>query len=96
MVAIKWTQNALKDVDSIAAFIALDSNHYAKIQVNRFFEKVEILKRYPQIGRVVPEKNNPNLRELILGNYRIIYLIISEQQIDIITIHHSKRLLRNV
>ena len=96
MVEIKWSQNALKDVDSIAEFIALDSYHYAKIQVKRFFEKVEILKQYPQIGRVVPEKNDPNIRELILGNYRIIYKIISEKQIDIITIHHSKRLLRNI
>jgi mRNA-degrading endonuclease RelE of RelBE toxin-antitoxin system len=35
-----------------------------------------------------------NIRELILGNYRIIYRIISEERIDILTVHHSAKLLR--
>ena len=96
MVTIKWTRRALKDIDGIAEFIALDSYHYAKIQVNRFFDKVNILKNHPHIGRVVPEKNDSDLREIILGNYRIIYKIISSKRIDIITIHHSKRLLKNI
>lgn len=96
MVTIKWTKKALKDIDDIAEFISLDSYYYAKIQVKRFFDKVEILKYYPHIGRTVPEINNPELRELILGNYRIIYKIISANRIDIITIHHSKRLLKNI
>jgi addiction module RelE/StbE family toxin len=96
MVVIKWTNRALKDMDNIAEFIALDSTHYAKIQIKRFFDKVELLKIYPHIGRIVPEKNNSDLREIVLGNYRIIYKIISPKHIDIITIHHSKRLLRNI
>ena len=83
-------------MDNIAEFIALDSVHYAKIQIKRFFDKVEVLKKYPHIGRIVPERNNPDLRELILGNYRIIYKIIASNRIDTITIHHSKRLLRNI
>ncbi len=50
----------------------------------QFFEK-----------KVVPEKKDPSLRELLLGSYRIIYRIVSDVKIDIITIHHSKRLLSN-
>jgi len=96
MVVIKWTNKALNDMENIAEYIALDSHCYAKIQIKRFFDKVEILKKYPFIGRIVPEKNNVNIRELILGNYRIIYKIISLHHIDVITIHHSKRLLKNI
>jgi toxin ParE1/3/4 len=55
---------------------------------------VKILKNQQNIGSVVPELNSPKVRELILGNYRIIYEIISKNRIDILTVHHSARLLR--
>ena len=96
MVNVKWTKRALTDVDSIAEYIAKDSVYYAKVQVKRFFDKVEILKSYPKIGRIVPEKKQPNTRELILGNYRLIYKVINNNLIHILTVHHSKRLLRNI
>ena len=96
MVDVNWTKRALKDIDNIAEFIAEDSFYYAQVQVKRFFDKVEILKKYPTIGRVVPEKKQSNIREIILGNYRIIYKIISENKIDILTVHYSKRLLKNI
>ena len=96
MVDVKWTKRALKDIDNIADYIAKDSFHYAQIQVKRFFDKVEILKKYPSIGRIVPEKKQENIREIILGNYRVIYKIVSKEQIDILTVHHSKRLLKSI
>ena len=96
MVNVKWTKRALADADSIAEYIAKDSVYYAKIQIKRFFDKVEILKIYPKIGRIVPERKQPNIRDLILGNYRLIYKVINKNQIHILTIHHSKRLLRNI
>ena len=49
---------------------------------------------FPQTGRIVPEKNEENLRELIEGNYRIIYEIISADQINILTVYHSARDLK--
>ena len=96
MVDVKWTKRALKDIDNIADYIAKDSFHYAQIQVKRFFDKAEILKNHPSIGRIVPEKKQDNIREIIIGNYRIIYKIVSKGQIDILTVHHSKRLLKNI
>ena len=96
MVAVSWTNRAIEDVNDIAEFIALDSEKYSKIQVQRFFDKVKVLESFPDIGRKVPEKNNSIFRELIIGNYRIIYKIISLNRIDIITVHHSKRVLRNI
>jgi len=55
---------------------------------------VKILETQKEIGRVVPELADPNLREIILANYRIIYKIVSKSQVDILTIHHSRRSIK--
>jgi len=94
MVKITWTEQSLNDVENIAQFIATDSEKYAKVQVARFFNQSLILETFPYSGRIVPELNRSDIRELIQGNYRIIYKIISEYQIDILTIHHSRRQLK--
>ena len=95
MVEIRWTEQALEDIENIAEFIAKDSVKYAKIQVYRFFERTEILKSQPQSGRIVPEIGDKKIRELIMGNFRIIYRLVSERRVDILTVHHSRRLLKN-
>ncbi len=94
MVEIRWTPQAIEDINNIAEYIAKDSIKYAKIQTERFFEATEILSTKPSVGRIVPEIKKPNIRELILGNYRIIYKIINANRIDILTIHHSARRIK--
>jgi toxin ParE1/3/4 len=54
--------------------------------------EVERLKIFPEVGRSVPNFNDDKLREIIFGNYRIIYEI-KKTSIEILTIWHSKRLL---
>ena len=95
MVEINWTIQSLYDIENIAEFISKDSERYAQIQVQRFFESVEILYENCRIGRVVPEFKSDTIRELILGNYRIICYLVSENLIDILAVHHSKSLLSN-
>ena len=63
--------------------------------MHRFFAAIEILETNLKIGRIVPELKNNSIRELLLGNYRIIYRIVKIDLVDILTIHHSKRLLSN-
>ena len=95
VVEVKWTTQALDDIENIAQFIAKDSEHYAIIQTERFFEKAKILETHPLAGHIVPEVKSGNIRQLVEGNYCIIYTIISKNRIDILTIHHGKRLLSN-
>jgi toxin ParE1/3/4 len=95
MVEISWTKQAIQDIDNIAEFISRDSEHYAKIQVLRFFESVRILERFPQAGKIVREKHDSSIREVLVGNYRVIYKVINKSKIDVLTVHHSKRLLVN-
>jgi len=93
MVEIIWTNHALADLESIASFIAQDSDKYAQLTIRKLFTKTDVLKSFPQSGRVVPEKNNTNIRELIEGNYRIIYEVVNESVIYVLTVHHSSKLL---
>ena len=71
-----------------------DSVKYARVQVNIFFETCKVLEQFPNAGRIVPETGKANIRELIVGSYRIIYSIINSEMIDILTVHHSHRILK--
>jgi hypothetical protein len=60
------------------------------------FESVDVLEEFPFSGSIVPEFNNEKIRQLIRGNYRIVYFIFDVTRIDIITIHNCARLITNV
>jgi len=94
MVEVRWTDKSLDDIQSIAEFIGKDSEKYAFIQVKKIFEAENILTHYPKSGRVVPELARDNIREIIRGNYRVIYRLINEKRIDVLTVHHSRMLLK--
>jgi addiction module RelE/StbE family toxin len=94
MVEVKWSDQAIQDIDNIAEYISLDSIHYAELQVSDFFERAEVLNEYPMAGRIVPEIKDKSIRELIVGSYRLIYVILREERIDILTVYHSARLLK--
>ena len=93
MVKINWTQLALSDLKGVYKYIAKDSSRYAQITVNKIYRHVESLKKQPYSGRIVPEFEDKSIKELIVGNYRIVHLIVSEYQIDILRIYHSARKL---
>jgi toxin ParE1/3/4 len=94
MVEVIWTIQSIEDIENIAAYIAKDSEKYAQIQVQDFFEATKTLEEFPKAGRVVPELNNKDIRELIVGFFRVIYHIISKEKIEVIAVHHSYRLLK--
>lgn len=89
---IVWSPLAVDRVSEIADYIAQDKPAAAEKWVRTLFSKVEQLKISPEIGRIVPEIENPQFRELIYGNYRIIYRF-EAKQISILTIRHGKQIL---
>jgi len=91
MVRINWTFQAKDDLKDITEFISKGSKQYAKFQITKLKIRTRILKTPTHSGKIVPEINIENIRELIEGNYRIIYKIVKDNQIDILTIHHSAR-----
>lgn len=92
MVNLIWSELALDDLRNIYNFIAIDSAHYARLQIDRIIERTNQLIQFPNSGRVVPEFNLDTLRELIEGSYRIVYAK-TDRQIEIVRIHHTSKLL---
>ena len=89
---IIWSPLSVERASEITDYIAQDKPSAAEKWINNVFSKVEQLKSSPEIGRIVPEINNPQFREIIYGNYRIIYRI-EKKQISILTIRHGKQIL---
>ncbi|MBF0121234.1 MAG: type II toxin-antitoxin system RelE/ParE family toxin [Desulfobacterales bacterium] len=87
---VKWTDPAKLDLKKIHDYIAEDSKYYAKRVVQDIVDKTEKLNDNPEIGRIVPEFNEPNIRELIIYSYRLIYEI-KTKTVEILTIIHGKR-----
>lgn len=95
MVNIVLSPIAKQDLKDIFGFIKRNSLHYAKLENRKIREAIDELILQPMLGRMVPEQEETNLRELVFRNYRIIYQIESDKKIQILTIHHHARNLAN-
>ncbi len=89
---IVWSPHAVERASEIVDYIAQDKPLAADKWIHTVFSKVDRLRSNPEIGRIVPEINEHQFRELIYGNYRIIYHI-EKKQISILTIRHGKQIL---
>lgn len=89
---IYWTRQSREDLRAIRAFIARDAPRTASAYVRRLRQSVGRLREFPYSGQVVPELQREEIREVIQGNYRIIYRV-GDRQVDILTVYHGARLL---
>jgi plasmid stabilization system protein ParE len=94
MVKINWSDAAFDDLKEIEEYIAKDSIIYAIRTITKIEKRTEILRSFPKFGRKVPELENENIRELIEGNYRIVYFLKNRKEIIILRVHHSARLFK--
>ncbi len=83
----------MKDLKAINDFISLDSKFYATRFINKLLQRVDQLILFPESGRIVPEKNNPEIRELIEGNFRFFYKQ-HKNFITILRIHNAAKRIR--
>jgi plasmid stabilization system protein ParE len=89
---LAWSPRALERASEIAQYIAEDSPDAAKLWLIEIFGVVGRLEEGPKSGRVVPEAGRDEIREILHGNYRIVYRIESKQ-IAVLTIRHVRQLL---
>ena len=87
---ITWSPLAVDRVTEAASYISQDSSAEAVRWVQKIFNAARRLEFFPESGRIVPEINNHAIREIIYGNYRIIYQI-SGKEIEILTVRNFKR-----
>jgi plasmid stabilization system protein ParE len=94
MAQVSWAPAALADLEAIAQFIARDSQQYADAFVQRVVAIVEDLPRFPRAGRIVPEYGQETLREVLVGNYRIVYRVL-HARIEVAAVVHGARQMPN-
>ena len=91
MGKVIWSPSAEADLNDIEEFVSLDSIRYARRLVIRLFDRTQVLRKLPLMGRHVPElSEHENVRELIESNYRILYEVRIEQ-VFILRVLHSSR-----
>ena len=93
MAKIVWTKWSLRDLKLIYEYIKIDSPFYASRFINSLVTRTDQLINFPESGRLVPEKDDPSIRELIEGNYRIFYRL-QRNSVTILRIHNSTRRIK--
>ena len=92
MGQVHWSEPALADLREIVSFVARDSPAYAARLASRISEAPRRLAAFPRLGQVVPELNQPSIRELWVRPYRIIYLIRDPDCFVLAVVHGSRDL----
>lgn len=89
---VRWTTPAWADVEEQARFIARDSPRYAIVLQREAQAAAKSLRQFARRGRVVPERGDDRLRELLVGNsYRLIYRIVADDELHIVVFINSAR-----
>jgi plasmid stabilization system protein ParE len=91
VTSLRWTQVAADDLAAIHQYIARDSPRYAQLVVERIIQRVEGIAEFPEAGRIVPELERADIRELISGSYRIVYWL-DRDVAHVLTIFRASRL----
>ena len=92
---VKWSPEATEDLESIAEYIARDSEFYARAVVTEILSISRNIREFPLVGRVVPEIGDEHIRERFIYSYRLVYRIEPER-ILVVAVIHGKRLLENI
>ena len=92
MMRVIWSEGALRDLEHIRDYIALDNPAYANVFVERLLKTTRHLPQFPQSGRPMPEAKAPNIREVLYQGYRIVYRLSPELIEVVMAVHGSRNL----
>jgi len=92
---VKWTETAIEDLGKAAEFIARDSPYYAASFVRQARNAASSLDYSPERGRIVPESERTDVREIYVKSYRLIYQVTSHN-VFILAFIHGVRDLANI
>ena len=91
MAEVKWTPQARADLRAIRAFLARESPRYAEVLEDQLLAATQRLAAFPRSGRTVPEMGDDAMRELLYRGYRIVYVVVDDERVDVLTVFHSSR-----
>ena len=87
---VEWSDFARDDLDDLVRYISRDSAFYAR----RFGQKVVLatrrLREFPESGRMIPEAEDPALREIIVQGYRVMYRLETDRVLILAVMHGTR------
>ena len=95
MTRLTWSPRSIRDLESIREYITRDSPLYADLVVQRLVHAPERLQQFPEASCIVPERDEPHLRELIVRPFRLVYRV-RDDSIEIVTVFRASRLFPDV
>jgi len=84
-VKLRWTPRARRDLFEIGQLIARHSRENARRWVDKLRSRAQDSTRSPLTGRIVPEFEREDIREFIVGNYRIVFRVLVNE-IHVLTV----------
>lgn len=90
-MTVKWEPKARERLKEIIEYLHQRDPDYAFAWINRIYNATDQLETFPEMGRIIPELENPRLRELIFeGRYRVMYRLTSDE-IQILTVRDGRQ-----
>ena len=89
---VRWTRTSIGHLASIYDYISRDSPRYARLMVDRITARSRQIASFPRSGQIVPEYQDPDIRELIVGSYRVIHEVAANE-VRVLAVIHGARLL---
>ena len=90
-----WTNKAIEQLTAIHVYHAQVSPQYAKRRVDLLTKRSKQIGSFPKSGRILPELNLEQIREVIEASYRIIYYVGSDR-VDVLAVVHGKQKLSSI
>ena len=90
MLPLRWTERAITDLEGIAEFVSRTSAVYAEGVVLRIDQRLQLLREYPQLGKLAPEGDDLRVREVVVDSYRVFYRP-QDTCVEVLTILHGRQ-----
>lgn len=92
-ITITFAESALRDLEQMQEWYSEQGvPEVGQRLVQKIFQRVQALNDHPDIGRVVPEFDQPFLREVVHPPFRIVYRR-DPDRVRVVRVWRSERLL---
>ena len=89
MATVSWTRRSLNHLNDIRLYLASESPENVSGVVRRIRDTADQLVEFPRLGRIVPLPGRRDVRQIIVGNYRLNYHLGPGDQVLIVSVRHG-------
>ena len=93
---VVWSDTAASHLADIYEYISRDSQRFALRMIDRITDRSKQISHSPELGQVVTEVNDPRVREILEGSYRVIYRLDADRAVVLAIVHGARGDLRNI